>query len=76
MAKDLEKQGLLRESVEAAANLTHEAMYDLLTKHKLPHDQAWELVREEWAYLPSEEDQPSLGFDPARLKDIAPPSES
>jgi hypothetical protein len=23
---------------------------------KLPYDQAWALVREEWAFLPSEED--------------------
>jgi len=34
---------------------------------KLPYDQAWELVREEWAFLPSEEDQPNLGEDRLEL---------
>jgi len=26
----------------------------------VPYDQAWESVREEWAFLPSEEDEPAL----------------
>ena len=33
-------------------------MYELTVVKKLQYDQAWELVREEWAFLPSEEDSP------------------
>jgi hypothetical protein len=28
---------------------------------------AWELATREWAFLPDEEDQPQLSFDPATL---------
>ena len=61
----LEKSGHLRASLYAAQELTSKAMYDLEVVKKLPHDQAWELVREEWAFVPSEDDVPALGFDPA-----------
>lgn len=28
----------------------------LLLEEKMPHHQAWEIAREEWAFLPSEDD--------------------
>jgi hypothetical protein len=50
--------------------LTIEAVHDLMTKHKMPYDQAWEMMREEWAFLPTEEDVPELGVDPDRLIEV------
>ncbi len=55
MVAELERAGKLRESVYAAQEATSDLMDKLLDKG-LPHDQAWELAREEWAFLPSEED--------------------
>ena len=58
--------GKLNESVQAAADLTSDALATAIEQGQ-PYDQAWEAVREEWAFLPSEEDVPELGFDPAAL---------
>jgi hypothetical protein len=66
MCAGLKKKGLLLASVEAAAQLTGDAMGELLSQ-KIPYNQAWEMIREEWALLPDEESQPSLSFDPATL---------
>jgi hypothetical protein len=55
MSAALEKQGKLQESVHMAQEPTSDALHKLL-EQGLPYDQAWELVREEWAFLPSEED--------------------
>ena len=55
-------------SVEAAAQLTSEALSELLSKG-VPYNQAWESIREEWALLPSEQEKPNLSFDPATLPD-------
>jgi hypothetical protein len=52
----LEQQGKLEEAVHAAQELTSDALYRLEVEERLPYDQAWELVREEWALLPSEDD--------------------
>jgi hypothetical protein len=57
MYAELEKAGKLQESVYQAQELTNDLMDSLLAK-KLPHHQAWELAREEWAFLPSETDSP------------------
>jgi len=51
----LEKSGHLLESVYAAQERTNDLM-DSLLNQGLPYHQAWELAREEWAFLPSEED--------------------
>jgi len=56
MYAELKKSGHLLESVYAAQERTSGAMYELTVVKKLPYDQAWELVREEWAFLPSEKD--------------------
>ncbi len=52
---ELEKAGDLAESLHAAQEQTSDLM-DRLLDQGLPHHQAWELAREEWAFLPSEED--------------------
>lgn len=54
MCRELERQGKLREAVYNAEELTLDAMDDLMYKKRLSYDQAWELVREEWAFLPPE----------------------
>ena len=54
MYAELKKSGHLNESVYAAQERTSDLMDSLLDKG-LPHHQAWELAREEWAFLPSEE---------------------
>ena len=54
---ELEKSGHLLESVYAAQERTSDLMYDLQNgPNKLDYQAAWELAREEWAFLPSEED--------------------
>ena len=55
MYAELEKSGHLLESVYEAKERTSDLMDSLLDKG-LPYHQAWELAREEWAFLPSEED--------------------
>ncbi len=55
MVAELEQAGKLRESVYDAQERTGEALVNLLHQG-LRYEQAWELVREEWAFLPSEED--------------------
>lgn len=71
MVKQLERKGLLEESVRAVADLTSEALYHLVADNKMPLDQARELVMQEWAYLPSEEDQPELGTNPEAMIELA-----
>lgn len=72
MYRALRQTGQLKKAVFSAQELTSDSLSDLLQKG-LPYNQAWELVREEWAFLPSEEDLPTLGFDPANL--TPPPSQ-
>ncbi len=55
MYAELERAGDLAESLHAAHEQTSDLMDSLLDKG-LPYHQAWELAREEWAFLPSEED--------------------
>lgn len=58
MSRALKAAGTFDDSVRQAALMTSDATYDLVTKHGLTHDQARELVREEWAFLPEEDDNP------------------
>lgn len=71
MSRALKAEGLFEETTQAAALLTSDATYSLMTEHGLSPDQARELMREEWAFLPSEEDVPHLGVDPRSLPSIA-----
>jgi hypothetical protein len=63
MYRELQENGTLDQQAQNAANLTRDALGDLIEKG-LPHNQAWELVRENWAFLPSEDQQPHLGETP------------
>ncbi len=63
MYAQLQKSGRLNEEAESAAKKTSEALNDLL-EQGYSHDQAWEAVKENWMFLPSEEDQPNLGENP------------
>ena len=72
MYEALRQAGTLRASVYAANELTANALDNLLFVKKMPYDMAWELVREEWAFLPDEEDVPELGVDPSRFPDLLP----
>ena len=47
MYAQLQREGKLR-----GAGVTGETLCRLEVEEKLPYDQAWELVREEWAFLP------------------------
>jgi hypothetical protein len=58
MSRDLKAAGTFDASVRRAALMTSDATYDLITKHGLAPDQARELMREEWAFLPEEDDDP------------------
>jgi hypothetical protein len=62
----LQKQGLLDQSVRQAVQQTKEAMLELVLNQGMSHPQAWNLLREEWMYLPGEEHQPVLGDFPDR----------
>ena len=73
MSAQLQHEGKLEESVYAAQELTSDLMNDLLDKHRLSYDQAWELAREEWAFLPSEKDEPDLS-PPTLSEQVSNPS--
>ena len=62
MVKELKAAGKYDQALQEARDLTSNALADLL-QAGVPHNQAWESVREEWAFLPSEEDQKSLPPD-------------
>ena len=50
-----EQRGQLHQALVQAQNQTSDALHHLLTQG-VPYDQAWESVREEWAFLPTEAD--------------------
>ncbi len=62
MVKELEVHGRLQEALLDAEEKTKDEMYDLTTRLMAPgltaqqaHDQAWEMVREEYILLTPEE---------------------
>lgn len=67
MVESLEKAGRLQQSVFAAQELTGNLLYELTVVRKMDYQAAWEIATKEWAFLPDEEDQPRLSFDPATL---------
>ena len=72
MARALQAEGNLDQAVHAAEQLTLEAEAQAIQSGLSP-DQARELTRQEWAFLPSEEDVPELGSDPRTWS--APPGD-
>jgi hypothetical protein len=71
MYRDMEESGRLESALKSAVEVTLDAMKR--TKAQLVENgytpsqadlTAWELLREEWILLPSEEDMPLLGESP------------
>jgi hypothetical protein len=70
MVASLEQHDRLRQAVEYAARRTSEVESNLI-QQGVPPPQAMELMREEWAFLPSEADVPNLpNGGPDRWLDI------
>ena len=67
MVGNLERENNLQRAIFAAQELTSNLLYELTVLRKMEYNQAWEIATREWAFLPSEEDQPQLSFDPATL---------
>jgi hypothetical protein len=67
MVELLNKGNLLQQAVFAAQELTGNLLYELMVVQKMDYQFAWEIATREWAFLPDEEDQPQLSFDPATL---------
>ena len=60
MYRELQRSGRLNQAAQEAANNTVEALNTCMNQG-MSYDQAWEYVREQYMFLPSEEDQPKLG---------------
>ena len=75
MVAELEADGVFRAVVEVAEQLTLIAEAEAIQSGTSP-DEARELFRTHWAFLPSEEDVPDLGSDPSswRLADAQTPT--
>ena len=67
MVEELDKGSQLRQAIFAAQELTGNLLYELTVVQKMDYQPAWEIATREWAFLPDEEDQPQLSFDPATL---------
>ena len=67
MVRKLEEANQLMQAVYAAQELTSNLLYELTVVRKMDYQAAWEISTREWAFLPDEEDQPELSFDPATL---------
>ena len=67
MVAMLTARNQLQQAVFAAQELTGTLLYELAVVRKMDYQIAWELATREWAFLPDEEDQPQLSFDPATL---------
>ena len=67
MVENLEKADQFQQAVFAAQELTGNLLYELTVVQKMDYQAAWEIATKEWAFLPDEEDQPQLSFDPATL---------
>jgi hypothetical protein len=67
MVEKLDQGNQLQQAVFAAQELTGDLLYELTVVQKMDYQFAWEIATKEWAFLPDEEDQPQLSFDPATL---------
>jgi hypothetical protein len=68
MAQSLAQENQLQSAVFAAQELTTDLLYELTVLKKMDYQMAWEMATREWAFIPAEEDQPVLSFDPATLR--------
>ena len=67
MVGNLERENQLQRAIFAAQELTGNLLYELTVVQKMDYQPAWEMATREWAFLPDEQDQPQLSFDPATL---------
>ncbi|HLG99632.1 MAG TPA: hypothetical protein VKX49_25210 [Bryobacteraceae bacterium] len=67
MVESLESGNHLQRAIFAAQELTSNLLYELTVVQKMEYHRAWEIATREWAFLPDEQDQPQLSFDPAML---------
>jgi hypothetical protein len=67
MVEELDRANLLQPAIFAAQELTGNLLYELTVVQKMGYQPAWEIATREWAFLPDEENQPHLSFDPATL---------
>jgi hypothetical protein len=67
MVENPAKGNQLQQAVFAAQELTGNLLYELMVVQKMDYQFAWEIATRERAFLPDEEDQPQLSFDPATL---------
>lgn len=67
MVENLERGNQLQQAIFAAQELTGNLLYELTVVQKIEYHRAWEIATREWAFLPDEDDQPQLSFDPATL---------
>ena len=67
MVGNLERDNQLQKAIFAAQELTGNLLYELTVVQKMDYQPAWEMATREWAFLPDEQDQPQLSFDPATL---------
>lgn len=67
MVEKLDKGNQLQQAIFAVQELTGNLLYELTVVQKMDYQPAWEIATREWAFLPDEEDQPQLSFDPATL---------
>lgn len=58
--RELQQSGRLNQAAQQAADNTGEALADCI-ESGMSYDQAWEYVREQYLFFPSEEDMPHLG---------------
>lgn len=65
MYQELEQSGQLEQAIQTASALTKEATYQMVYDLGITLYEAWAEVRHQWAILPSEEEQPELGTNPA-----------
>jgi hypothetical protein len=65
MVAELEAAGTLAEAIEAAATQTENAVLEAVSQGT-DFWQAWDLYRQQWAFLPAEEaDAAAAGYGPA-----------
>lgn len=71
MVAELEEQGTLEQAIETAANRTADAESAAIRNGTRPHE-AMEMFREQWAFLPSEDDAPTLPSDRNPATSVSP----
>ena len=67
MVQRLIQANQLQQAVFAAQELTGNLLYELTVLQKMDYQAAWDIATKEWAFIPDEQDQPQLSFDPATL---------